>query len=185
MKSLKAILSDIYRYFFPLSTLEMYRRMGVEIGENCWIQFDVVIDHSHYWHIKIGNNVIIAPRVHILAHDSSMFIPLGHAKLGNVVIKDNVFIGAGSIIMPGVTIEERSIIGAGSIVTKDVPAGEIYAGNPAKFIMKSSDFIEKQKALLANGPTFGEEYTLRSNISKEKQVEMAEAVKKAGYGFVI
>ena len=53
-----------------------------------------------------------------------------------VEIKDGVFVGAHSIILKGVTIGEGSIIGAGSVVTKSIPAGEVWAGNPAKFIRK-------------------------------------------------
>lgn len=53
-----------------------------------------------------------------------------------VVIKDGVFIGAHCIILKGVTIGEKSIIGAGSVVTKSIPDGEIWAGNPAKFIRR-------------------------------------------------
>ena len=51
-----------------------------------------------------------------------------------VVIGNDVFIGAKSIILKGVTIGENSVIGAGSVVTKSVPANQIWAGNPAKFI---------------------------------------------------
>ena len=40
-------------------------------------------------------------------------------------------IGAGSTILPGITIGEDAMIGAGSVVTKNVPAGEIWVGNPA------------------------------------------------------
>lgn len=53
-----------------------------------------------------------------------------------MVINDNVFIGARCIILKGVTIGSKSIIGAGSVVTKNIPEGEIWAGNPAKFIKK-------------------------------------------------
>jgi acetyltransferase-like isoleucine patch superfamily enzyme len=45
-------------------------------------------------------------------------------------------IGAGSVILPGITIGEGAMIGAGSVVTKDVPAGELWFGNPARFIRK-------------------------------------------------
>jgi acetyltransferase-like isoleucine patch superfamily enzyme len=45
-------------------------------------------------------------------------------------------IGAGSTILPGITIGERAFIAAGSVVTKDVPAGELWMGNPAKFYKK-------------------------------------------------
>ena len=45
-------------------------------------------------------------------------------------------IGAGAVILPGITIGENAFIAAGSVVTKDVPAGELWMGNPAKFYKK-------------------------------------------------
>ena len=57
-------------------------------------------------------------------------------KSAPVVVKNGAFVGAGSIVLKGVTIGEKSIIGAGSVVAKSVPDGEIWAGNPAKFIRK-------------------------------------------------
>lgn len=45
-------------------------------------------------------------------------------------------IGAGSTILPGITIGEKAFIAAGAVVTKDVPAGEIWMGSPAKFYKK-------------------------------------------------
>lgn len=53
-----------------------------------------------------------------------------------ITIKKGAFIGAHSIILKGVTIGEYSIIGAGSVVTKTIPDGEIWAGNPARFVRK-------------------------------------------------
>lgn len=57
-------------------------------------------------------------------------------KCSPVVIGDDVFIGAKCIILKGVTIGDGAIIGAGSVVTKNIPACQIWAGNPAKFIRK-------------------------------------------------
>ena len=44
------------------------------------------------------------------------------------------WIGAGAVVLPGVTIGEHAVVGAGAIVTKDVPAGVIVAGNPARIV---------------------------------------------------
>jgi len=48
------------------------------------------------------------------------------------VVKRGASIGSGTTILGGVTIGERAIVGAGSVVTRDVPAGTIVAGNPAR-----------------------------------------------------
>jgi putative colanic acid biosynthesis acetyltransferase WcaB len=50
------------------------------------------------------------------------------------VIGDNVDIGANAVIIGGVRVGDRAAIGAGSVVVKDVPAGAVVAGNPAKVI---------------------------------------------------
>lgn len=54
----------------------------------------------------------------------------------NILIDSGVFIGANCIVLKGVTIGKHSVIGAGSVVTKSVPEGEIWAGNPVRFIKK-------------------------------------------------
>jgi acetyltransferase-like isoleucine patch superfamily enzyme len=60
-----------------------------------------------------------------------------------VHIGDRVFIGAFSIILKGVTIGDDSIVGAGSVVAKSIPPGEIWAGNPARFIKKLSPYEKR------------------------------------------
>ena len=53
-----------------------------------------------------------------------------------VIIGNNVFIGMDSLILKGVTIGDYAIVAARSVVTKSIPAGEVWGGNPAKFIRK-------------------------------------------------
>ena len=57
-----------------------------------------------------------------------------HTKNKPVVIEDKAFIGAGTIVLKGVHIGKEAVVGASSVVTKNIPAGEIWAGNPAKKI---------------------------------------------------
>ena len=47
-------------------------------------------------------------------------------------IRRGASIGAGAVILPGVTIGEGAMIGAGAVVTGDIPANEIWVGNPAR-----------------------------------------------------
>jgi len=51
-------------------------------------------------------------------------------------IEDGASIGSGSTLLCGITVGAGAIIGAGSVVTKSVPAGEIWVGNPARFLKK-------------------------------------------------
>lgn len=53
-----------------------------------------------------------------------------------VLIMEGAFIGSDSIILKGVAVGRHSIVGTGSVVTKSIPDGEIWAGNPARFIRK-------------------------------------------------
>lgn len=52
-------------------------------------------------------------------------------------VEDGATIGSGATLLGGITIGAGAIVGAGSLVTKSVPPGEIWAGNPARFIRKA------------------------------------------------
>lgn len=56
-------------------------------------------------------------------------------------VRRGASIGSGATLLCGITVGERSVIGAGSVVTKDVPAGAVVAGNPARILKKLSDSI--------------------------------------------
>jgi acetyltransferase-like isoleucine patch superfamily enzyme len=95
--------------------------------------------------ISIGDNVMIGGNVVIYDSD---FHSLDAAKRNAepedrsdvasapVIIYNGAFIGAHTTILKGVVIGENSIIGLGSVVTGHIPANEIWAGNPARFVRK-------------------------------------------------
>ena len=60
----------------------------------------------------------------------------GNVKTAPVVIGKKVFVGGHVIILKGVTIGDGAVVGAGSVVSRDIPANEIWCGNPARFIKK-------------------------------------------------
>ncbi|MDZ4200271.1 MAG: acyltransferase, partial [Kiritimatiellia bacterium] len=92
--------------------------------------------------ITIGNHVRLGGNVRIFDHDFHSLDPekrqggedFTDVQTAPVTIGNDVFIGANALILKGVTLGDRAIIGAGSVVTCRVPAGEIWAGNPARKI---------------------------------------------------
>ena len=67
-------------------------------------------------------------------------VTIGHKKAGGPcpVLHDGVVVGAGAIILGGVTIGQNASIGAGSVVLTDVPAGAVFAGNPARELVRGT-----------------------------------------------
>lgn len=165
-------------------TTEQLVRSGLKVGHNFRRLHGVILDPAHCWLISIGDNVTMAPRVHILAHDASTCFYLGYAKIGRVTIGSNVFIGAESVVLPNVTIGDNVVIGANSTVTKDIPANSVYAGNPARYICSIAEFIDKNDKLMAQRPCYGEEYTIRQNVDGVKRQKMISELCD-GPGFVV
>lgn len=125
---------------------------GVQVGENCHIYSWETIDHTYPHLLRIGNNVTISTNVTILVHDSSPNVFGGGTKLGRVSIGNNVFIGTGSIVLCDVTIGDDVVVGAGSLVNRDLPAGGVYVGRPARRICSLEEYRRKILALRQQRP---------------------------------
>ena len=87
--------------------------------------------------MEIGNHCSISAGVHIYTHDTVLWAVSGgvqQARKKAVKIGSNTYIGAQSVIVAGVTIGERCVIAANSLVNRDVPAGTIVGGTPARIL---------------------------------------------------
>ena len=163
-------------------TTEKLIKMGMEVGKNFKRLNGVILDPAHCWLIKIGDNVTLAPRVHILCHDASTKTFLNYTKIGRVIIGNNVFIGAESVVLAGVSIGNNVIIGANSTVTKDVPDNSVYVGSPAKLLCSLDEYLEKEKERMQKSSCYGDEYTLRKKVSMDMRIKQRRELKgKIGY----
>ncbi|WP_417857815.1 acyltransferase [Xanthomarina gelatinilytica] len=175
-KKIKIRVKAFFLRFLGIENNEQYiqklQKRGLIVGANFNMQKDVILDDTHCWLIKIGNNVTMAPRVHVLCHDASTKHFLNYTRIGLVQIGNNVFIGANSVIMPSVIIGNNVIIAAGSVVTKNIEEGTIVAGVPAKKIGITKDYILENKENLNNSFTYDESYTMRKKISQKKKHKM-------------
>lgn len=90
----------------------------IRIGDRVWVGANAVICDTDF---------------HPLDPETRRARPL-EGNTAPVEIADDVFIGMHALILKGVRIGERAVIGAGSVVSRDVPAGAIVAGNPARVI---------------------------------------------------
>lgn len=124
---------------YPSVTILVPERM--EIGDNSSIAPYTVIYAT--FGIKIGKNCLISSNCGLSSYNhiqNSAHRPLDtaqdHKFSKSITIGDNVWIGMNACILPGVVIGDHSIIGSGSVVTRNVPEGEIWVGNPARFVRK-------------------------------------------------
>jgi len=126
----------IYAYN-QLVTDTFIKKGGIYIGNNVGINYGGYFGGSGG--IKIGDNVLIGPKVLILSsgHEFSNFkkpVNQQPLKFGEVIIENDVWLGGGVIILPGVKIGRGCVIGAGAVVTKSLQEYAVVVGNPAKIV---------------------------------------------------
>jgi len=153
------------------------------LGNNVEIIESFFFDPSHCFLISIGDNCTICPNVRLIAHDASTKKFLGYTKIGRITIGKNCFLGDSVIVTPNVQIGCNSIIGAGSVVTKHIPPNSIAAGNPAKVISSTDDYIKRIKHISKNKTIFNEYYFIE-NLNAHKRKEMIRSIGDS-IGFII
>jgi acetyltransferase-like isoleucine patch superfamily enzyme len=127
-------------------------RESNRIGNNVSIGTLSVIEH----HVEIADNVRIHTQVFIPEYSvleegcwigpnvvfTNAKYPVSPGvkdSLVGPIIRKGAIIGANVTLLPGVTVGERALIGAGSVVVRDVPAGAVVVGNPARVTRQISE----------------------------------------------
>ncbi|WP_280527855.1 sugar O-acetyltransferase [Actinomyces trachealis] len=112
---------------------------GVFVNAGCSFQ-----DQGGIWigdRALIGHNTVFATLNHDESPDRRVTL---HPK--PIRVENDVWFGSNAVILPGVTIGEGAIVAAGAVVTKDVPAGHVVAGNPARVIRPIRDGDDRMSA---------------------------------------
>jgi putative colanic acid biosynthesis acetyltransferase WcaF len=104
----------------------------LSVAENSWIGERVWIDNVAQ--VDIGADVCISQGAYLCTGNHSWSDPNFGLILGPITVHRGAWLGARSIICPAVSIGERAVVCAGAVVTKNIPADQVHAGNPATFI---------------------------------------------------
>jgi acetyltransferase-like isoleucine patch superfamily enzyme len=115
---------------------------GCVVGDRVRIHCNVYVAQF----TTIEDDVFLAPGV-MIANDPH---PLCSVHLQGPTIKTGARIGINATLLPGVVIGSDALVGAGAVVTKDVPAGAIVVGNPARVIGSVSQFDCEERVLLGH-----------------------------------
>lgn len=117
------------------------RYIGVRVGDGCRL-INVSFSTEPYL-VRIGNHVS-ATQTHFETHDGGVWVLRDDDPDIDVIrpinIGSNVYFGINCIVLPGVTIGDNVIVGAGSIVTRDIPAGSVAVGSPARVIKSVEEY---------------------------------------------
>lgn len=108
---------------------------GNKIGDGCRIHAGSFLEL-----VTLGKRVFIGPNV-VFTDDPHPVNPSPRTHFGGAVVEDEAVIGANVTILPHVKVGRRSVVGAGSVVTKDIPAFEVWIGNPARFLKRVENII--------------------------------------------
>ena len=125
---------------------------GAVLGDDCnvcdhvFIENDVIVGDRvtvksgvQLWDgLRVGDDVFIGPNATFTNDPFPRSKDYDHA-IPVTTIEDGASIGANATVLPGLTIGSRAMVGAGSVVTRDVPAGAVVAGNPARVMGTAKD----------------------------------------------
>lgn len=104
------------------------------VGDNSWLGEDCWIDNLEQ--VTIGSDVCVSQGAYLCTGNHDWSDPAFGLIVKPITLRDGSWVGARAVVCPGVTLHECAVAAAGSVVTQDIPAYEIHAGNPARFVRR-------------------------------------------------
>ena len=141
---------------------EVHGTGRIRVGEDLYLYRDLYFETQEQGSISIGLGVVMSRGVHVVSfarieigdgcmigeyaslRDANHRLGTGRAlrysgyDASPIVLGREVWIGRGAIVLPGVTIGDGAVVGANAVVTKDVPAGSVVVGVPARPLARRS-----------------------------------------------
>ncbi|MBI5720030.1 MAG: acyltransferase [Burkholderiales bacterium] len=118
--------------------IQLYGEGRIELGADSYVGELSTLQAAPGGLLRIGSRCTISHNVRIytstVSADADLRRGAPPSVTAAVVIGDGVWIGANAYVGPGVHIGDNAVVGANAVVTRDVPAGEIWGGVPARFI---------------------------------------------------
>ncbi|MGH3077141.1 MAG: sugar O-acetyltransferase [Gaiellaceae bacterium] len=112
----------------------------IEVGARTFVNYGcVMLDVAP---IRIGSACQLATNVQLFTATHPIDPTprrLGWEYAEPITIGDNVWLGGGAIVCPGIAIGDDTVVGAGAVVTRDLPAGVVAVGNPARVLREIGD----------------------------------------------
>ena len=110
----------------------------VTMGNRCRIQGGAYIADL----CVLGNGVFVGPNATLL---NDRFPPSRNKALWQpIIVSDGAVIGGGSTIVPGCNVGTNAVLAAGAVLTKSLPDNEVWAGNPAAYLMTREEYEAKR-----------------------------------------
>ena len=136
---LTGVKAGILRAFGARIGTGAYIKPGVKVkfpwyltlGDHCWLGEDVWIDNLAP--VAIGSHVCVSQGAYLCTGNHDWSTPNMRLFRKPITLEDGSWVGARAIVGPGTVIGVGAIVTAGSVVSVNVPAGQIWAGNPARY----------------------------------------------------
>lgn len=122
------------RNTFPCRRVEILLPKGLKLADNVAVGWYAELDARGG--IIVDHDTNISSHVKIITGSHDIDDPDYTADFKPVYVGHHCWIGTGAVILQNVSIGDGAVVAAGAVVTKDIPAGEVWGGVPAKYIRK-------------------------------------------------